>query len=46
MAAVEGLAEIGDETLIGPLETLAQRFPETPFVQFAVAAAIQRSRGT
>jgi HEAT repeat protein len=45
MAAVDGIAEIGDETLIGPLQMLEKRFPNTPFVAFAAAAAIQRIRG-
>jgi HEAT repeat protein len=45
MAAIDGVVEIGDESLIAPLELLEQRFPDAPFVKFAVAAAILRLRG-
>ena len=44
-AAVDGLAEIGNENAIVPLQALAARFPEVPFIRFAAAAAIRRIGG-
>ncbi|MCB4803267.1 HEAT repeat domain-containing protein [Methylobacterium brachiatum] len=45
-AAVDGLAEIGNERAIAPLQALAARFPEVPFIRFAAAAAIRRIGGS
>lgn len=44
-AAVDGLAEIGNERAVAPLQALAARFPEVPFMRFAAAAAIRRIGG-
>ncbi|KQO51244.1 MULTISPECIES: HEAT repeat domain-containing protein [unclassified Methylobacterium] len=44
-AAVEGLAEIGTEHAIPALEALPGRFPDVPFIAFAVSAVIRRIRG-
>ncbi|KNY24204.1 HEAT repeat domain-containing protein [Methylobacterium sp. ARG-1] len=44
-AAVDGLAEIGNERAIAPLQALAARFPEVPFIRFAAGAAIRRIGG-
>ena len=44
-AAVEGLAEIGDEAAIPALASLSDRFPGEPYVAFAAAVAIRRIRG-
>ncbi|CAA2102016.1 hypothetical protein MBUL_01471 [Methylobacterium bullatum] len=41
-AAIDGLAEIGDAQAVAPLRTLPERFPEVPFIRFAVAAALRR----
>lgn len=41
-AAVDGLAEIGDAQAVAPLQALPERFPDVPFIRFAVAAAIRR----
>jgi HEAT repeat protein len=41
-AAVDILAEAGDVAAIEPLEALAKRFADVPFIAFAVAAAIKR----
>ncbi|CAA2156627.1 hypothetical protein MBRA_02071 [Methylobacterium brachiatum] len=45
-AAIDGLAEIGNERAIAPLQALAARFPEVPFIRFAAAAAIRRIGGS
>ncbi|AYO86170.1 HEAT repeat-containing PBS lyase [Methylobacterium sp. GXF4] len=45
-AAVDGLAEIGNERAIAPLQALAARFPDVPFIRFAAAAAIRRIGGS
>lgn len=45
-AAVDGLAEIGNERAIAPLQALAACFPEVPFIRFAAAAAIRRIGGS
>lgn len=39
LAAVEALAEAGSPEALSSLETLARRFPDDPFVAFAVDAA-------
>jgi HEAT repeat protein len=44
-AAVEGLAEIGDEAAIPALASLSDRFPGEPYVAFAAGVAIRRIRG-
>jgi HEAT repeat protein len=41
-AAVEALAECGDEAAIAPLRRLLERFPDEPFLEFAVDSAIAR----
>jgi HEAT repeat protein len=41
-AAVDILAETGGPEAIAPLEALVARFPDVPFIAFAVAAAIKR----
>ncbi|MCJ2139838.1 HEAT repeat domain-containing protein [Methylobacterium sp. E-066] len=45
-AAVDGLAEIGNESAVAPLQALAARFPDVPFIRFAAAAAIRRIGGS
>ncbi|MCJ2056419.1 HEAT repeat domain-containing protein [Methylobacterium sp. J-048] len=45
-AAVDGLAEIGNERAVAPLQALAARFPDVPFIRFAAAAAIRRIGGS
>lgn len=44
-AAVEALAEIGSPDMVGDLEALAARYPDEPFLRFAVKTAIRRIRG-
>jgi HEAT repeat protein len=44
-AAVDRLAEIGTPDMIPALEALATRFPEEPFMAFAVVTAIERITG-
>ncbi|MFL9826721.1 HEAT repeat domain-containing protein [Rhodoplanes sp. SY1] len=44
-AAADCLAEVGGPDAIGPLRRLARRFPEEPFVAFAVDMAIRRIEG-
>ena len=44
MAALDGLMEIGDPTMIAVIAELPKRFPE-PFVAFAATAALKRLRG-
>jgi len=44
-AAVDCLAEVGDEAAIPLLQALTQRFPDEPFIDFAVSAAIRRIEG-
>ena len=41
-AAVDGLAEIGDAGALPALAALPARFPEDPFIAFAVELALQR----
>lgn len=45
-AAIEVLAEVGTREAIPSLEACGQRFAGTPFVPFAVAAAIAQISGT
>ncbi|ESQ92625.1 hypothetical protein ABENE_07345 [Asticcacaulis benevestitus DSM 16100 = ATCC BAA-896] len=45
MAALDGLLEIGDESMIDSIQQLGERFPEAPFVKFAVSLAIKRLQG-
>jgi len=44
MAALDGLMEIGDRTMIAAIADLPKRFPD-PFVAFAATAALKRLRG-
>ncbi|MGA2128052.1 MAG: HEAT repeat domain-containing protein [Xanthobacteraceae bacterium] len=44
-AAVDCLAEVGDEAAIGPLIALQDRFANVPFMSFAIEAALRRIRG-
>ena len=44
--AVDGLAEIGDDSCLPALSELPRRFPEVPFIGFAVDAAVRRIRGS
>ena len=44
-AALDCLAEAGDEEAVPLLEGLAHRFPDEPYINFAVAAAIRRIKG-
>lgn len=44
-AAVDALAEVGDEDVIPALEALARRFFDINFVSYAVNAAVRRIRG-
>jgi HEAT repeat protein len=41
-AAVDGLAEIGDDAALDALAALPARFPEDSFIAFAVKVAVQR----
>ena len=41
-AAIDGLAEIGDEDALPVLATVAERFPGDSFIAFAVQVATQR----
>ncbi len=41
-AAVEVLAEVGDQSVLPTLEQCAQRFPQAPFLTFAVKLAVDR----
>jgi len=41
-AAVDVLAEVGRPEMVGELRAVADRFPDQPFLAFAVRAAIQR----
>lgn len=45
LAAVEALAEAGSPEALSSLEALARRFPDDPFVAFAVDAARSSFRG-
>ena len=45
LAAVEALAEAGSPEALSSLEILARRFPDDPFVAFAVDAARSSFRG-
>ncbi|MDR6771852.1 HEAT repeat domain-containing protein [Azospirillum sp. BE72] len=45
LAAVEALAEAGSPEALSSLETLARRFPDDPFVAFAVDAARSSFQG-
>lgn len=44
-AALDGLAEIGGPEVLDDLEELRGRFADTPFMEFAIDAAMQRIRG-
>ena len=44
-AAVEALAHCGDATATAPLLRLVQRFPDEPFLAFAVQTALSRIAG-
>ncbi len=44
-AALDCLAEVGNEESIPLLEALTHRFPDEPFISFAAAAAIRRIKG-
>ncbi|HYD29314.1 MAG TPA: HEAT repeat domain-containing protein [Azospirillaceae bacterium] len=44
-AAVDALAEIGTPDMVPALETLTDRFPNQPFLHFAVRLAIRRITG-
>ena len=44
-AAVEGLGEIGDATALPALTNCAQRFPDDPFLGFAIQVVADRLRG-
>jgi len=41
-AAVEALAECGDGAAVAPLTALLERFPDEPFLEFSVRAALAR----
>jgi HEAT repeat protein len=41
-AAVDVLAEAAGPDAIAPLQALARRFPDVPFIAFAIAAALER----
>ncbi|MFL9829047.1 HEAT repeat domain-containing protein, partial [Rhodoplanes sp. SY1] len=41
-AAVDVLAELGTSEMHGDLEALVQRFPDEPFLRFAVSAAMKQ----
>ena len=43
-AAVDGLAEVGSPACIPALDSLARRFPDDPFLQFAIDAVRSRLR--
>ena len=44
-AALDALAEVGDPEAIAMLECVAHRFPDVPFIKYAVATAVRRIRG-
>jgi HEAT repeat protein len=44
-AAVEALGEIGDATALPALSNCAQRFPDDPFLGFAIKVVADRLRG-
>ncbi len=44
-AALEGLAEVGDEAALPAVEAVRARFPEVPFVNFAADVCVARIRG-
>ncbi len=44
-AAVDALAEAGDEAAVEAIAALPQRFPGVPYIAFAVAAAVRRIKG-
>jgi hypothetical protein len=44
-AAVDALAEAGDEAAIEAINALPRRFPDVPYIAFAVATAVRRIRG-
>jgi len=44
-AAVDALAEAGDEAAIETINALPQRFPGVPYIAFAAATAVRRIRG-
>jgi len=43
-AAVEVLAEVGEASALPVLERCAQRFGDTPFLQFCIRMAVERVR--
>ena len=44
-AALDALAEVGEPEAIPMLECVAHRFPDVPFIKYAVATAVRRIRG-
>ncbi len=44
-AALDALAEVGEEDAVPALQRLAERFPDVSYIIFAVDAAIRRIRG-
>jgi HEAT repeat protein len=44
-AALDALAEVGEPEAIPMLELVAHRFPDVPFIKYAVATAVRRIRG-
>lgn len=44
-AAIDGLAEIGDPSAVGPLHALCARFPDNEFIAFAARIALDRIGG-
>lgn len=45
-AAVDLLAELGTPDMAGALEALRGRFPDEPFLHFAIGVALRRIRGS
>ena len=43
--AVDLFSEIGTEAALEPLEQLKARFPDEPYIEFAVNLALKRIRG-
>jgi HEAT repeat protein len=44
-AALEGLAEVGEDTDLPVVEAVRARFPEVPFLDFAATVCVARLRG-
>lgn len=44
-AAVDALAEAGDEAAVEAIAALPERFPGVPYIAFAVAATVRRIKG-